>query len=118
MASVLENLLLLVLLRAALVYVSRDSKVRNCTSCYGNRGRAERTNWHLDILLVLARTGVVVIEEVIFAKRARAGITLHREVVKLLAGGLLTVASHVWQLHFGSPFFSVSLVEVNQAIKA
>jgi len=85
MATVLENLLLLVLLRAALVYVSRDCQVRNCTSCYGNRGRAEWTHWHLDILLVLARTGVVIIEEVIFAKKARTGIALHGEVIKLLA---------------------------------
>ena len=37
-ASVLEHLLLFVLRRATLVYVGRDSKVRNCTSCNGYRG--------------------------------------------------------------------------------
>ena len=96
MAAVLEHLLLLVLLRAALVYVSRDCQVRNCTSCNGNWGRTEWTNWHLkswvklisslagwqvgrqtlylDILLVLSGTGVIVIEEVVLAKESRAGI--------------------------------------------
>ena len=98
-APVLEHLLLLLLLRAALVDVSRDCQVRNCTSCYGNWGRAEwadrhlrrvvsrlisalvltykgvdRQNLHLDILLVLSRTGVVVIKEVVFAEKARTGI--------------------------------------------
>ena len=37
-ASVLEHLLLFVLRRATLVYVGRDSKVGNCTSCNGYRG--------------------------------------------------------------------------------
>ena len=96
MAAVLEHLLLLVLLRAALVYVSRDCQVRNCTSCNGNWGRTEWTNWHLkswvklisslagwqvgrqtlylDILLVLSGTGVIIIQEVVLAKKTRAGI--------------------------------------------
>jgi hypothetical protein len=102
MAAVLEHLLLLVLLRAALVYVSRDCQVRNCTSCNGNWGRAEWTNWHLDILLVLSGTGVIIIQEVVLAKKTRAGIALHGEVVELFAGWLLAVASHVGQLHFVS----------------
>ena len=46
-APVLEHLLLLLLLRAALVYVSRDCQVGNCTSCNGNWGRAKWTHWHL-----------------------------------------------------------------------
>ena len=37
-APVLEHLLLFVLRRATLVYVGRDSKVRNCASCNGYRG--------------------------------------------------------------------------------
>jgi hypothetical protein len=74
MAAVLEHLLLLFLLGAALVYVSRDCQVRNCTSCNGNWGRAEWTNWHLDILLVLSGTGVIIIQEVVLAKKTRAGI--------------------------------------------
>jgi hypothetical protein len=77
MAPVLEHLLLLVLLRAALVYVSGDGQVRNCTSCDGNRSGAEWTNWHLDILLVLSRTGVIIIQEVVLAKKPRAGIAPH-----------------------------------------
>lgn len=85
MAAVLEHLLLLVLLRAALVYVGRDCQVRNCTSRNGNRGGAEWANWHLDILLVLSGTGVIVIEEVVLAKESRAGIAFHGEIVQLLA---------------------------------
>ena len=47
MASILENLLLFVFLGATLVYVGGDCKVRHSTSCYGNWGGAEGTDWHL-----------------------------------------------------------------------
>ena len=47
MTAILENLLLLVFLRATLVYVGGYCKVRHSTSCYGYWGGAERTDWHL-----------------------------------------------------------------------
>ena len=40
-ATILENLLLLVLLRASLVNVGRDGEVRNSSSCYGDWGGAK-----------------------------------------------------------------------------
>ena len=46
-ATILENLLLLVLLRASLVNVGRDCEVRNSSSCYGDRGGAEGADWNL-----------------------------------------------------------------------
>ena len=46
-ATILENLLLLVLFRASLVNVGRDCEVRNSSSCYGDWGGAEGADWNL-----------------------------------------------------------------------
>ena len=46
-ATILENLLLLVLLRASLVNVGRDGEVRNSSSCYGDWGGAKGADWNL-----------------------------------------------------------------------
>jgi len=39
---------------------------------------------------------MIVVQEVVFAEKAGTGVTLHGEVVKLFAGRLLAVTSHVW----------------------
>jgi len=93
-ALVSENLLLLLAL-TVLLYVGRHSQVRNCATWYWNRRVAERTHWNLDILLVQTLATVIVIWEMVFAKKFITGITLHGEVVKLLAEGVTAVRAHV-----------------------
>lgn len=93
-ALVSENLLLLLAL-TVLLYVGRNSQVRNCATWYWDRRVAERTHWNLDIFLVQTLATVIVIWKMVFAKKFITGITLHREIVQLLAEGVTAVRAHV-----------------------
>ena len=57
--------------------------------------RAKKKSYYLNIFLIQAFAAVIIIREVVLAEEQAAGITLHGEVVQLLAEGVTAVLAHV-----------------------
>ena len=85
---------------AVIVYVCADSDIRHVTSFDGHRSIAERTNWHLDVLLVRRGALMLTVCVVVLAENFLACVALHWQEIHLSAETFRAMLSEVWKLHF------------------
>lgn len=93
-------LLLLAKVRLTIVVdVTTHRQVRWVATFRGNWRVAERTHWHLHVLLVRTWAGMLVVEDMIRAKYWLAGVALHWQEVEAIASWLGAVLADIWKLH-------------------